>query len=165
MYSQLGRHAKAILLTPHILPSPTTNGNARLHCSPTTHRRRFPGTTTQPSAARERDENRKGRPRTWTRQRLQMPPLTRDLATQRAAYAADRSTLVGSLPEKAPPPWAPQPPYVSTMILRPVRPASPWVGNKNEGESNNGATNRREPSTKVGNAEVGTEGRRHSLHF
>jgi hypothetical protein len=31
-----------------------------------------------------------------------------------------------TLPEKAPPPCAPQPPYVSMMILRPVRPASPW---------------------------------------
>merc|ERR1719275_13998 len=61
----------------------------------------------------------------WTKQRLQRPASTRDLATQRAAYAAERSTLVGSLPEKAPPPCAPQPPYVSMMILRPVRPASP----------------------------------------
>lgn len=34
--------------------------------------------------------------------------------------------MVGSLPEKAPPPCAPQPPYVSMIILRPVRPASPW---------------------------------------
>jgi hypothetical protein len=36
--------------------------------------------------------------------------------------------LIGTgitLPEKAPPPWAPHPPYVSTMILRPVTPASP----------------------------------------
>src|SRR3954470_13452144 len=39
-------------------------------------------------------------------------------------YAADRSTLVGSLPEKAPPPCGAIPPYVSTMILRPVRPVS-----------------------------------------
>lgn len=30
--------------------------------------------------------------------------------------------LPGSLPENAPPPWAPRPPYVSTMIFRPVRP-------------------------------------------
>src|SRR6187397_1062728 len=47
------------------------------------------------------------------------------LATCRAMYAALRSTLVGSLPLNAPPPWRPQPPYVSTMILRPVRPQSP----------------------------------------
>lgn len=40
----------------------------------------------------------------WTRTRLQMPASTRDLATQRAAYAADLSTLEQSLPEKAPPP-------------------------------------------------------------
>src|SRR3970282_183678 len=33
--------------------------------------------------------------------------------------------LVGSLPEKAPPPCGAYPPYVSTMILRPVRPQSP----------------------------------------
>merc|ERR1719460_200732 len=60
-----------------------------------------------------------------TRARLHRPDLTMDLAIQRHAYAAERSTLVGSLPEKAPPPCAPQPPYVSMMILRPVRPASP----------------------------------------
>ena len=53
------------------------------------------------------------------------PAATTFLATQRAAYAAERSTFVGSLPEKAPPPWRAMPPYVSTMILRPVRPASP----------------------------------------
>ena len=41
------------------------------------------------------------------------------------AYAADLSTLLGSLPENAPPPCAPLPPYVSTMILRPVSPVSP----------------------------------------
>lgn len=35
-------------------------------------------------------------------------------------------TFVGSFPEKAPPPWAPHPPYVSMMIFLPVRPASPW---------------------------------------
>uniref|UniRef100_A0A182PZU3 Uncharacterized protein n=1 Tax=Anopheles farauti TaxID=69004 RepID=A0A182PZU3_9DIPT len=62
---------------------------------------------------------------TCTRHRRQMPAFTSDFATHRAAYAADRSTFVKSLPEKAPPPCAPQPPYVSTMILRPVRPASP----------------------------------------
>ena len=58
-------------------------------------------------------------------QRLHKPAATNDLATQRAAYAAERSTLLLSLPEKAPPPCAPQPPYVSTIILRPVKPASP----------------------------------------
>src|SRR5690348_5629824 len=46
-------------------------------------------------------------------------------ATYRPAYAAERSTFEGSLPEKAPPPWGHAPPYVSTMILRPVRPQSP----------------------------------------
>ena len=40
-------------------------------------------------------------------------------------YAADLSTLDGSLPENAPPPWGANPPYVSTMILRPVNPVSP----------------------------------------
>ena len=61
---------------------------------------------------------------TCTRTRLQSWALTRDLATHLAAQAADLSTLEKSLPEKAPPPWAPQPPYVSTMIFLPVRPAS-----------------------------------------
>ena len=46
-------------------------------------------------------------------------------ATYRAAYAAERSTFDGSLPENAPPPCGAAPPYVSTMILRPVTPASP----------------------------------------
>ena len=32
------------------------------------------------------------------------PPATRDLATHLAAYAALLSTLLGSFPEKAPPP-------------------------------------------------------------
>src|SRR6478672_2326896 len=40
-------------------------------------------------------------------------------------YAAERSTLVGSFPENAPPPCGAYPPYVSTIILRPVRPQSP----------------------------------------
>ena len=53
------------------------------------------------------------------------PALTNDLATQRAAYDAHRSICAGSLPDRAPPPWAPHPPYVSTIIFRPVRPASP----------------------------------------
>ncbi len=47
------------------------------------------------------------------------------LAMYRAMYAADRSTLVGSLPLNAPPPCRPRPPYVSTMIFRPVSPQSP----------------------------------------
>lgn len=63
---------------------------------------------------------------TCTRQRRARPAATTLLAAWRAMYAPDLSTLVGSLPEKAPPPCAPQPPYVSMMILRPVRPASPW---------------------------------------
>lgn len=47
---------------------------------------------------------------TWINTLLQRPAFTSDFATQRAAYAAERSTLEGSFPEKAPPPWAPQPP-------------------------------------------------------
>ena len=47
-------------------------------------------------------------------------------ATQRHIYAAERSTLLGSLPENAPPPCLPVPPYVSTMIFLPVSPESPW---------------------------------------
>ena len=54
------------------------------------------------------------------------PAATTFFATCRAMYEAERSTFVGSLPEKAPPPWLPTPPYVSTMILRPVSPQSPW---------------------------------------
>ncbi|MPN20065.1 hypothetical protein SDC9_167441 [bioreactor metagenome] len=60
-----------------------------------------------------------------TSQRLASPAATTFFATQRSAYAAERSTFEGSFPEKAPPPWRAMPPYVSTMILRPVRPASP----------------------------------------
>ena len=40
----------------------------------------------------------------------QTPAATRFLAMWRAAYAAERSTFELSLPEKAPPPWAPRPP-------------------------------------------------------
>lgn len=47
---------------------------------------------------------------TWINTLLQRPAFTRDFAIQRAAYAAERSTLEGSFPENAPPPWAPQPP-------------------------------------------------------
>merc|ERR1719375_3005000 len=61
-----------------------------------------------------------------TSARLERPLFTTDLAICRQMYAAERSTFVGSLPENAPPPCAPHPPYVSMMILRPVRPASPW---------------------------------------
>ena len=43
----------------------------------------------------------------------------------RAAYAADLSTLLGSLPEKAPPPTGIDGPYASTTIFLPVRPVSP----------------------------------------
>merc|ERR1719163_2417717 len=60
-----------------------------------------------------------------TSARLQRPLFTTDLAICRQIYAAERSTFVGSLPENAPPPCAPHPPYVSMMILRPVSPASP----------------------------------------
>ena len=62
---------------------------------------------------------------TWTSISSATPAATMFLAMYLAAYAAERSTLDGSLPEKAPPPCAPLPPYVSTMILRPVRPVSP----------------------------------------
>src|SRR6266542_6613171 len=62
---------------------------------------------------------------TFTSQRSASPAATTFFATYRAAYAAERSTLVGSFPEKAPPPCRAAPPYVSTMILRPVRPVSP----------------------------------------
>ncbi len=62
---------------------------------------------------------------TSTSNRSARPAATTFLATQRAAYAAERSTFVGSLPENAPPPWRAMPPYESTMILRPVSPASP----------------------------------------
>src|SRR5438128_1664070 len=48
-----------------------------------------------------------------------MPASTMFLAAWRTAYAPERSTFVGSLPENAPPPWRAMPPYVSTMILRP----------------------------------------------
>ena len=42
-----------------------------------------------------------------------------------AAYAPDLSTLLGSLPENAPPPCGAAPPYVSTIIYLPVNPQSP----------------------------------------
>ncbi|KAF4528281.1 hypothetical protein B566_EDAN011180 [Ephemera danica] len=47
---------------------------------------------------------------TCTRHLRQSPAFTSDFATHLAAYAAERSTLVKSLPENAPPPCAPQPP-------------------------------------------------------
>ena len=47
---------------------------------------------------------------TWIWQRSARPAATTFFATQRAAYAAERSTLVGSLPEKAPPPCGAAPP-------------------------------------------------------
>jgi hypothetical protein len=47
---------------------------------------------------------------TWISQRLASPAATTFLATQRIAYAADRSTFDGSLPENAPPPWRAMPP-------------------------------------------------------
>ena len=42
---------------------------------------------------------------TCTSHRSASPAATTFLATQRIAYAAERSTLDGSLPENAPPPW------------------------------------------------------------
>ena len=56
---------------------------------------------------------------TWAK-----PLATTCFAAHLDAYAADRSTLLGSLPLKAPPPCLPIPPYVSTIIFLPVRPAS-----------------------------------------
>src|SRR5674476_1377182 len=47
---------------------------------------------------------------TWTSQRRANPAATTFFATQRIAYAADRSTFEGSLPENAPPPWRAMPP-------------------------------------------------------
>src|SRR5438105_4851881 len=35
-------------------------------------------------------------------------------------YAAERSTLVGSLPLKAPPPWRPRPPQLRVVLHEPV---------------------------------------------
>mmetsp|Transcript_2880 Transcript_2880/g.9379 ORF Transcript_2880/g.9379 Transcript_2880/m.9379 type:complete len:224 (+) Transcript_2880:272-943(+) len=45
-----------------------------------------------------------------TMQRFASPAATTDLAACLEMYAAERSTFVGSFPEKAPPPCAPQPP-------------------------------------------------------
>ena len=47
---------------------------------------------------------------TCTSQRFAMPAATMFFATWRTAYAAERSTLVGSLPLNAPPPWRAIPP-------------------------------------------------------
>ena len=47
---------------------------------------------------------------TCTSIRSARPAATTFLATQRIAYAADRSTFDGSLPENAPPPWRAMPP-------------------------------------------------------
>src|SRR3712207_9568384 len=62
---------------------------------------------------------------TWVSHRSARPAATTFLATHRIAYAADRSTLDGSLPENAPPPWRAYPPYASTLILRSGRAAPP----------------------------------------
>src|SRR5207247_9562474 len=61
----------------------------------------------------------------WISHLSARPAATMFFAMYRAMYDAERSTLLGSLPENAPPPWLPTPPYVSTMILRPVSPVSP----------------------------------------
>ncbi len=47
---------------------------------------------------------------TWTSHREASPAATTFLATQRIAYAAERSTFDGSFPENAPPPWRAIPP-------------------------------------------------------
>ena len=61
---------------------------------------------------------------TWISHFVASPAATAFFAAQRAPYAALRSTFDGSFPLNAPPPWRAYPPYVSTMILRPVSPAS-----------------------------------------
>lgn len=66
--------------------------------------------TSDKRKSKKRREETDAEGRTCTMHRRQRPAATSDLATHRAAYAADLSTLVGSLPEKAPPPCAPQPP-------------------------------------------------------
>ena len=53
----------------------------------------------------------------------QTPDATTLLATWRAAYAADRSRRLGSLPLRAPSPCRDAPPYMSVDCLRPVWPA------------------------------------------
>ena len=53
------------------------------------------------------------------------PEATMFFAKYLETYAADLSTLVGSLPENAPPPCGAAPPYVSTIIFLPVSPVSP----------------------------------------
>ena len=68
---------------------------------------------------------RRWRRRAGSRSGRASPAATTFFAAQRAAYAPDRSTFDGSFPLNAPPPCRAMPPYVSTMILRPVRPASP----------------------------------------
>ena len=47
---------------------------------------------------------------TCTSTRSARPAATIFLATQRIAYAPERSTFEGSLPENAPPPWRAMPP-------------------------------------------------------
>ena len=61
----------------------------------------------------------------WTSHFFASRAATIFFAIYRAIYAAERSTFVQSFPEKAPPPCLAYPPYVSTIILRPVRPVSP----------------------------------------
>ena len=61
----------------------------------------------------------------WTSHFFANRAATIFFAIYRAIYAAERSTFVQSFPEKAPPPCLAYPPYVSTIILRPVRPVSP----------------------------------------
>lgn len=66
--------------------------------------------------------NRAGKVQPQSRECRQskVPPIPREELMDMAP------TFVGSLPEKAPPPCAPHPPYVSMMILRPAR-ASQWT--------------------------------------
>ena len=59
---------------------------------------------------RDAGRRRRSRRRSAPRRDRRAPPATRFFAMWRAMYEADRSTLVGSLPEKAPPPWCAAPP-------------------------------------------------------
>ena len=73
------------------------------------------------SSASRRRSRRRPAPGTAAR----CPRRRRSSRRSAPRRTADRSTFEGSLPENAPPPCGAAPPYVSTMILRPVSPASP----------------------------------------
>ena len=60
----------------------------------------------------------------WTSHLSAKSAATTFFAMYLDIYAAERSTLEGSFPEKAPPPCGAYPPYVSTIIFLPVNPVS-----------------------------------------